>query len=132
MKSIRYIFFIFAVLMALNVRAQLPYASSASAPTTTFQSTSAMTATGSNVASAAATGGVFKSSMTTGKRFISVGPRREGEDDEGGFGGDGTEPGDYEDPHKDPIGEGVWAMIIMAAGYCLFRKKVKKICTIEK
>lgn len=128
MKRLRNIFVIIAVLTALSVNAQLP-CTSAEAPTVQFQSTSTLTGSGSGVASAVTTGGVFESSMTTGKplahKISSV--RRDVGDDE--VAGD-------DDPNKPanpfPIGDGVWAMIIMAAGYCLFRKKVKKICTIEK
>ena len=119
MKRLRHIFIIIAVLTTFSLKDN----ENSGAPTLGFQSTSTMASTGSTVTSAAATGGVFTCSMTTGKKFISVGPKREDEDL---FGDEKID--DIQNPLEPgtPIGEGVWAMIIMAAGYCLFRKKVKK------
>lgn len=123
MKRLRNIFVIIAVLTAFSVNAQLPSAS-VSAPTVQFQSTSAMTGSGSGVASAVTTGGVFESSMTTGKPLAhKISVRRNDDKDGDGF---EDEPDPNVPANPFPIGDGVWAMIIMAAGYCLFRKKVKK------
>ena len=60
-------------------------------------------------------GGAFSSSVSTGDPVgsQSSGPRRE-------------RPGDWTGPMENPIGDGVWALLLMAAGYLIYRVRTRR------
>ncbi|MBR4520108.1 MAG: hypothetical protein IKO63_01695, partial [Paludibacteraceae bacterium] len=68
-------------------------------------------------------GGAFTTGVTTGKPLTFTGPKRVGENE-------GFEPGEDEGPDLPgepyPIGDGVWAMLLMAAGYLIYRVRTRK------
>ena len=78
-----------------------------------FYSTSAILA--ADVKMGLAEGGAFSSGVSTGDPVgsQSSGPRRE-------------RPGDWTGPMENPIGDGVWAMLLMAAGYLIYRVRTRR------
>ena len=70
-----------------------------------------------------AEGGAFTAGVNTGNPVTVTGPRRVGEDD--GFEDEGDDPGNL--PGEPfPIGDGLWALLLMAAGYLIYRVRTRK------
>ena len=90
-----------------------------------FRSTSSLSYSGSTLPKAAQSG-VMITGNAPGEEhpvYTSSGPRR--------IGGSGSETGGNEaeendDPQETPIGDGVWAMLLMAAGYLIYRVRSRK------
>ena len=86
----------------------------------TFYSTSPLPASGTGLPQAAVSGTTF-----AGEAPAAYAPGRPRRDVGGGSG-----VADDEDPENPgepfPIGDGVWAMLLMAAGYLLYRVRTRK------
>ena len=111
-------------MMVMSVSAQ----SLAQQPSADFHSTSSMVGAGSSLPQAVQTGAYTTyDAGYNPSRANKPGIRRD-ENPGGGFnpgGGDG-EPDDREEMWKDPIGEGMWALLFCAAifgGVIAFRRK---------
>ena len=101
-------------MMVMSVSAQ----SLAQEPQIGFQSTSSMVGSGSTLPQAAQYGAytTYDADNNSGQ-FHKPGLRRglgEGDDDV-------TTPDDNADPDATPIGDGVWAMVLLACAYVIFR-----------
>jgi len=118
MKAMRYLLITFAVMMVLSLNAQ----SLAQQPSADFHSTSSMVGAGSALPQAVQTGAYTTyDAGYNPSRANKPGIRRD-ENPGGGFnpgGGDG-EPDDREEMWKDPIGDGLWALVALAACYAAF------------
>ncbi len=122
MKALRYLLIaVVMVLASVNAQAQFTQVNSLKGCSTfgqeerqyQFHSTSAMLHPGS---SADADGGVFTTCVSTGKpMLLSSRSRRVGES---GF-EDEEEPELPANPF--PIGDGMWALLLLAAGYVIYR-----------
>ena len=118
-KTLRYLLIVMGLMSVLSISAQ----ALAQEPQAQMQSTSVMPSVGSTLPSAAATGAVITGS-TPGSytpASISNGPRRakkEGdwEDDDWG---------DTGDPYPTPLGDAVWLLILAAAVYGVYRRKLR-------
>lgn len=107
MKTLRYLLITFAVMMVIGVSAQ----SLAQPPSADFQSTSSMLGSGSNLPQAAQSGVVMSYDLGASERDNKPGIRK----------GWGTGDNDRPEPYEDPIGDGVWAMVLLACAYVIFR-----------
>ena len=129
MKALRYLLIAIVVMMiALPAGAQYSKVNSVAGCTTfgqterqyQFHSTSAILMADTQLG--LAEGGAFTTGISTGKPLSFTGPKRVGENE--GFEDEEEEP----DPMKEPfpIGDGVWAMLLMAAGYLIYRVRTRK------
>ena len=125
MKTLRYLLIAIVVMLtALPAGAQYSKVNSEAGCTTfgqterqyQFYSTSAMLTTDTKLG--LSEGGVFTSGINTGLPVETAfsGPRRVSDDDS-----PGTEPG-----QENPIGDGVWALLLMAAGYLIYRVRTRR------
>ena len=101
MKTLRYLLMVVAMVSVLSVKAQ----STAQLPQAQMQSTSVMMSSGSSLPQAAVTG-VVTTNETQARANIGQ-PRRR--------------PGDWDDPYKDPIGDAVWPLALLACAYLIIR-----------
>ena len=123
MKTINKVLLVVAIVIVSIVSAKAQYL--AEQPSTGFQSTSAMVGSGSSFQ----TGGEFISAdtyydnATGGHR----GAMRRGTGDErpGKPGGEEGDTDDPSNPFGDPIGDGLWVLMAMAAGAALLRRRRK-------
>ena len=107
MKTLRYLLIVMSLVSVLSVRAQ----STAQLPEVQMQSTSVMVSSGSTLPQAAATGTVLTSEIPGSYSQIRLHgsqPRR-------------SRPGDNEDPYKDPVGDAVWPLMVLACAYLIIR-----------
>ena len=122
MKALRYLLIAIVVMLtALPAGAQYTKVNSVAGCTTfgqterqyQFYSTSALLPADTKLG--LSEGGAFSSGVSTGAPVgsQSSGPRRE-------------RPGDWTGPMENPIGDGVWAMLLMAAGYLIYRVRTRK------
>ena len=131
MKALRYLLVAIVVMLtAQSVSAQEYTRINSVAGCTTFgqterqyqfHSTSAILAADLNFG--LAEGGAFTEGINTGNPVVTLsGPRR----DVGGGSGveDEDEPEDPGEPF--PIGDGVWALLLMAAGYLIYRVRTRR------
>lgn len=102
MKTMKYIVVAFALTIAMSINAQL-----AEMPQAGFQSTSTMEGTGSYLPSAAESGVVMAETPSDQPSRVM----RKGR------------PDPQDEPFRDPIGEGLWVLMAMAAGAALLRKR---------
>ena len=128
MKALRYLLIaIVVMLIALPAGAQYSKINSVAGCTTfgqterqyQFYSTSAILTADTKLG--LSEGGAFTTGISTGKPLSFTGPRRalgDGDEEEGG---DVDKPG-----QPSPIGDGVWAMLLMAAGYLIYRVRTRK------
>ena len=128
MKTLRYLLIAIVVMMiALPAGAQYSRVNSVAGCTTfgqterqyQFYSTSAILTADTKLG--LSEGGAFTTGVTTGKPLTFTGPKRVGENE--GF-EDEDEPSSPGEPN--PIGDGVWAMLLMAAGYLIYRVRTRK------
>ena len=126
MKTQRYLLIAIVVMLtALPAGAQYSKVHSVAGCTTfeqtelqyQFQSTSAMLTTDTKLGMSE--DGAFTTGISTGKPLSFTGPHRAPD------GGD-TPPADPQGPNENPIGDGVWAMLLMVAGYLLYRVRTRK------
>ena len=118
MKTLRYLLITFAVMMVMSVNAQ----SLAQEPQIGFQSTSSMVGSGSTLPQAAQYGvyTTYDQGYNAG-RANKPGTRRLGEDEGVGGDGEGNDDPDPTNPAEPfPIGDGVWAMMVLACCYAVF------------
>lgn len=97
MKTMKYIVTTIALTIAMSINAQF-----AEMPQTGFQSTSTMEGTGSYLPSAAESGVMMAETPASSNGRIAR---------------TATRPPSQDEPFADPIGEGLWVMMVMAAGY---------------
>ncbi len=115
MKTINKVLLVVAIVIVSIVSAKAQYL--AEQPSTGFQSTSAMVGSGSTFQ----TGGEFISAdmyydnATGSHRGTARRVTRPGSE-EGG-------PDDPSNPFQDPIGDGLWVLMAMAAGFALLRRR---------
>ena len=128
MKTLRYLLIAIVVMLtALPAGAQYSKVNSVAGCTTfgqterqyQFHSTSAILTADTKLG--LSEGGAFTTGISTGKPLTFIGPKRVGEND--GF-EDEKEPASPGEPN--PIGDGVWAMLLMAAGYLIYRVRTRK------
>jgi len=120
MKALRYLLIVMSLVSVLSVRAQ----STAQLPEAEMKSTSAMVGSGSTLPQAAATG-IYVTGNSVGaysparlpNRPVRRDPGDDWEDDEY------TEP---ENPWKNPLGDVLWPMMLMALAYVVYLKTRKK------
>ncbi len=121
--TLRYLLMVVAMVSVLGVYAQ----GTAKLPESKMQSTSGMVYSGSSLPQAAATGVIITTDNgangSTSGRNGHI--RRE-------------RPGDWTDPYKDPIGDAVWPLMLLAGVYALMRvilinkrKKQQKHCSVR-
>lgn len=133
MKTLRYLLIAIVVMLtALPAGAQYTKVNSVAGCTTfgqterqyQFRSTSAMLTEDTKLGLSE---GAFSSGVSTGEPINtkSSGPRRATMDDDP-FGGETI--GGTENPQQPgtPLGDGVWAMLLMAAGYLIYRVRTRK------
>ena len=83
-----------------------------------FRSTSTMQGSGSSIPTAAEYGVTFSDNLPEGDVQANA-PGHLGNSRRG-------RPDDWQGPMENPIGDGVWAMLLMAAGYLLYRVRTRK------
>ena len=110
MKALRYILIVVSMLSVLNTNAQVSTQDWGKQPEAQMHSTSVMQGSGSTLPSAAVTG-VSTTYYSPAK--APNGPRRE-------------RPGDNSDPYKDPIGDALLPLALMACAYLLIRATRKR------
>ena len=86
-----------------------------------YTTTSTLMSSGSALPIAARNGFINGSSDEDASSYY--GPRRIGGS---GSGTGGNEAEENDDPQETPIGDGVWAMLVMAAGYLIYRVRTRK------
>ena len=127
MKTLRYLLIVLVVALA-SVSAQAQFASGRSQSSFNqaqlaqyeFQSTSMMASSGSMLPQAAVDG---TSTTTDESSGVASGRRRIGGNTSGGS-------DDRDDPMENPIGDGMWVLLLLAGGYCAYtvyrKRKVVK------
>ena len=114
MKALRYLLMVVAMVSVLSVKAQ----STAQLPEVQMQSTSVMVSSGSALPQAATTGAVLTGetpgtySAAGHHGHIRRGIDGDDEDDK---------PSGWDDPYKDPIGDALWPLLVLASVYALLR-----------
>ena len=114
MKALRYLLMVVAMVSVLSVKAQ----STAHLPEVQMQSTSVMVGSGSALPQAATTGAVLTGE--TPGTYSAAGHHghiRRGIDGDD----DNDKPSGWDDPYKDPIGDAVWPLLVLASVYALLR-----------
>ena len=114
MKALRYLLMVVAMVSVLSVKAQ----STAQLPEVQMQSTSVMVGSGSALPQAATTGTVLTGE--TPGTYSAAGHHghiRRGIDGDD----DNDKPSGWDDPYKDPIGDAVWPLLVLASVYALLR-----------
>ena len=127
MKALRYLLIAVVILMAsVGAQAQFTQVNSLKGSSTfgqeerqfQFNSTSAMLTQDKNLG--LAEGGAFTTGISTGAPLTITRPRRVGENE-------GFEPDEDEEPDLPgepyPIGDGVWALLFLAGGYVVYRRR---------
>ena len=129
MKALRYLLVAIVVMLtALPAGAQYSKVNSVAGCTTfgqterqyQFHSTSAILTTDTKLG--LSEGGAFTTGISTGKPLSFTGPRRAIDDDDD----DITPPEDNKDPDETPIGDGLWALLLMVVGYLIYRVRTRK------
>lgn len=114
MKALRYLLMVVAMVSVLSVKAQ----STAQLPEVQMQSTSVMVGSGSALPQAATTGAVLTGE--TPGTYSAAG--HHGHIRRGIDGDDNNDkPSGWDDPYKDPIGDALWPLLVLAAAYALLR-----------
>ena len=114
MKALRYLLMVVAMVSVLSVKAQ----STAQLPEVQMQSTSVMVGSGSALPQAATTGTVLTGE--TPGTYSAAG--HHGHIRRGIDGDDNNDkPSGWDDPYKDPIGDAVWPLLVLASVYALLR-----------
>ena len=113
--TLRYLLILIGLVSVLSVSAQ----TLAQQPEVKMTSTSIMAPCGSALPQAAVTGAVTTYSTNSAAKAPG---RRNGL---GGGGGSG-EPEDRDEPWKDPLGDALWPLMLLACVYVLFRVRMRK------
>lgn len=123
MKALRYLLVAIAmVFVSMSAEAQFTKVNHLKGCTTfgqeerkfQFNSTSSMLTQDTNLG--LAEGGAFTTGISTGAPLTITRPRRGASNEDGGD----TPPADPEGPMQEPIGDGVWVLMVMALGYCAY------------
>ena len=128
MKRLRYLFVAVAMLCMVSLYAKNATQNWGKLPEAQMHSTSTMVGSGSTLPSAAKTGTVTtydaNSSITSTSR-----PRRAkmGEDD-----WEDDEFSETDEPWKDPIGDAMWPLAILACAYLIIRARRKRKSAMSK
>ena len=137
MKAMRYILvgIVLLVLPFMTVNAQFgnhpygqsqkPCAPSAELAQYQFHTTSSLSGSGSTLPIAAHTGAVI-SGNAPGEEYAASpasGRRRIGGS---GSGTEGNGAQENDDPQETPLGDGMWALLMMAGAYAVCRKRLRK------
>ena len=124
MKTLRYMLIVVALLSVMSASAHMFDKQWGQKPVMEMRSTSAMAYSGSTLPQAAATGVTLATiaDVETSTRPYHPGHVRTGL----GGGGEGGEPGDRPEPWKDPIGDALWPLMLMALAYVVYLKSRKK------
>ena len=101
MKALRYLLIAVALLSVMSVGAQ----GLAEQPEIQMQSTSVMQGSGSTLPSAAVEGISMTNEQVASPANAPSGPRR-------------GRPGDWTDPYKDPLGDAMLPLALLAIAYC--------------
>ena len=110
MKALRYLLMVVAMVSVLSVKAQ----GTAQLPEVQMQSTSVMVSSGSTLPQAATTGAVLTGE--TPGTYSAAG--HHGHIRRGIDGDDENEkPSGWDDPYKDPIGDALWPLLVLAAAF---------------
>ncbi len=120
MKTMNKVLLVVAIVIVSIVSAKAQYL--AEQPSTGFQSTSTMVGSGSTIQTTGEfiSADAYYDNATGGHRGST---RRVGRDGGGGSTEGGPDSGDPSNPFPDPIGEGMWVLMAMAAGAALLRKR---------
>ena len=114
MKALRYLLMVVAMVSVLSVKAQ----GTAQLPEVQMQSTSVMVGSGSALPQAATTGTVLTGE--TPGTYSAAG--HHGHIRRGIDGDDNNDkPSGWDDPYKDPIGDAVWPLLVLASVYAVLR-----------
>ena len=114
MKALRYLLMVIAMVSVLSIKAQ----GTAQLPEVQMQSTSVMVGSGSALPQAATTGAVLTGE--TPGTYSAAGHHghiRRGIDGDD----DNDKPSGWDDPYKDPIGDALWPLLVLASVYALLR-----------
>ena len=118
MKALRYLLMVVAMVSVLGVYAQ----STAQLPEAQMQSTSVMVSSGSSLPQAATTG-AYVTGSTVGSyspaRLPNRPVRRDPGDDD--WEDDELTGEQTENPWKNPIGDAVWPLMVLACAYLIIR-----------
>lgn len=109
MKALRYLLMVVAMVSFLSVRAQ----GLAQQPEAQMHSTSILQGSGSSLPQAAVEGVSTTNQRSQDASHPSKHVRK-------------GRPGDWEDPYKDPIGDAMWPLLMLAAAYALLRVYKRK------
>ena len=123
MKTINKVLLVVAIVIVSIVSVKAQYL--AEQPSTGFQSTSAMVGSGSTIQTTGEfiSADAYYDNATGGHRGAA---RKAG----GGSTGGGPGGGDREDPFGDPIGDGLWVLMVMAGGATAWRRR--KAASVER
>ena len=124
MKTLRYMLIVTALLSVMSVSAHMFDKQWGQKPVIEMRSTSAMAYSGSTLPQAAATGVILATvaDVETSTRPYHPGHIRRGIDDD-----DKEEkPEGWVDPYKDPLGDVLWPLMLMALAYVVYLKSRKK------
>jgi len=113
--TLRYLLMVVAMVSVLGVYAQ----SLAQQPEATMQSTSTMVSTGSSLPQAAVTGATLAGETPTAFSPGRAGKIRKGDWNPGGE--PGPDEGENSEPWEDPIGDGLWVLMLLAGAYLIVR-----------
>ena len=124
MKTLRYMLIVAALLSVMSASAHMFDKQWGQKPVMEMRSTSAMAYSGSTLPQAAATGVILATvaDVETSTRPYHPGHIRRGIDDD-----DKEEkPEGWVDPYKDPLGDVLWPLMLMALAYVVYLKSRKK------
>lgn len=124
MKTLRYMLIVAALLSVMSASAHMFDKQWGQKPVIEMRSTSAMAYSGSTLPQAAATGVILATvaDVETSTRPYHPGHIRRGIDDD-----DKEEkPEGWVDPYKDPLGDVLWPLMLMALAYVVYLKSRKK------
>ena len=124
MKTLRYMLIVVALLSVMSASAHMFDKQWGQKPVMEMRSTSAMAYSGSTLPQAAATGVILATvaDVETSTRPYHPGHIRRGIDDD-----DKEEkPEGWVDPYKDPLGDVLWPLMLMALAYVVYLKSRKK------
>ena len=120
--TLRYLLIVLAMVSVLGVYAQ----GLAKQPEAKMQSTSTMVTTGTTLPFAAADG-IYVTGSTPGTYTPAASHRpghiRKSVDDED----EGEKPSGWDDPMKDPIGDGLWVLMLLAIAFSIWIAKTKPL-----
>lgn len=119
----RYLLIVMGLVSVLSIRAQLL----AQQPEAVMQSTSVMVGSGSRLPSAAANGTIVTGSTlgSYSPAKTPTGPRRTETNPGGGFNSDDND-NDRDEPWKDPLGDALLPLALLACAYLIIRARRRK------